>query len=378
MRVTKGGVALSEEKESFLRFSLEESVWFQKGQEVAELLTISLDPNITIHENEQYVTIEGALQLTGEYKRHHSDAAEEDDFPLSPKFIQVVEERGDGVTEFSHRFPVDITIPHNRIHNVYDIDVEIESFDYVFPDKSCMKLTADLTITGLKGEESTEVAEKEQEIEVALRSPELEETEEPIEVKLTPPPVIEETNPTAHDLFAPFEVEARKSSEEEKPSDDPASEPLVLEKVPTLRAPQEEYPDISFSAQRKEKPASHQEHSHIEIVEHEVELESESPSHVESESSSSSSSEEIVKKKKKKISKKKGISITEFLARKEEHEDVAKLKVCIVQNGDTLDSLADRYEVTTQALMKVNQLEVTQDIYEGQVLYIPLAVAQRP
>jgi len=43
--------------QSCLRFSLEESVWFQRGQEVAELISISLDPDITIQENDQYVTI---------------------------------------------------------------------------------------------------------------------------------------------------------------------------------------------------------------------------------------------------------------------------------------------------------------------------------
>ena len=55
----KGGIVLTQENESYLRFSLEESVWFQKGQEVEELYSISLDPNVTVTENDHYVYIEG-------------------------------------------------------------------------------------------------------------------------------------------------------------------------------------------------------------------------------------------------------------------------------------------------------------------------------
>lgn len=347
---------MSEGNESLLRFSLEESVWFQKGQEVAELLTISLDPNITIHENDQYVTIEGALQLTGEYKRHVVEGSEAEDFPLSPKFIQQIEDRGEGVTEFSHRFPVDITIPHNRIISIYDIDVEIESFDYVFPERSCMKLTADLTISGLKGDEPQEEHSfEEEEVEVVFRAPEVEEIQDEI---------IEDNVPSAHELFSPFVAEARKTEEEKEEVQ------LEEENVPIVQVMEPSIPDISFAAHRNEAPQSDGTPgggSHLDVN-------YESPSFI-AEESSSSSSEEVVKKKKKKITKKQGISITEFLARKEDQDDVAKLKICIVQDGDTLESLAERYDVSTQNLLRVNHLEVNQDISEGQVLYIPLSVA---
>ncbi|MEQ2529402.1 stage VI sporulation protein D [Bacillaceae bacterium CLA-AA-H227] len=361
---------MSEGNESFLRFSLEESVWFQKGQEVAELITISLDPNITIHENDQYVTIEGALQLTGEYKRHSVEVEEE--FPASPKFIQQVEERGEGITEFSHRFPVDITIPQHRIASIYDLDVEIESFDYAFPERSCMKLTADLTITGLKGDEQKEELEVEEEVQVhefAFRGPELNQSESlEEEVQEFEEPV----SPTAQ-LFKPFEVEARKTSEE--PEDEAAPIEIEQESIPTLQVYQAEkpdYPDISFSAQRSEYGSNAEANLNQPETVEEAEIEYEEPSFEEE----SPAEEEVEsKKKKKKKSKKQGISITEFLARKENEEDVAKLRVCIVQNGDTLDLLAERYDISVQQLLKVNHLEVNQDVYEGQVLYIPATVA---
>jgi len=64
------------------------------------------------------------------------------------------------------------------------------------------------------------------------------------------------------------------------------------------------------------------------------------------------------------------ISLKEFFARKDE-EKPAKLKVCIVQNGETIDQIAERYEVSVQQIIKENQLETTQSVSGGQVLYIP-------
>ena len=71
------------------------------------------------------------------------------------------------------------------------------------------------------------------------------------------------------------------------------------------------------------------------------------------------------------------MTLTEFFARKEEGAEQAKLKVCIVQKGETIESLADRYDVTVQNLLRVNNLELSQDVYEGQVLYIPVGFAKK-
>ena len=91
---------MSFDKQSYLRFSLEESVWFQKGQEVDELISISLDPDITIQESDQYITIKGSLELTGEYNREPSfEIDDEEDnadyFQTNPRTIQSVEFRNE-------------------------------------------------------------------------------------------------------------------------------------------------------------------------------------------------------------------------------------------------------------------------------------------
>ncbi|RBP93969.1 stage VI sporulation protein D [Cytobacillus firmus] len=441
---------MSQGNPSCLRFSLEESVWFQKGQEVSDLITISLDPNITIQESDQYVTIQGALELAGEYRRSDEEVSEEDQEDLAvTKFVQTIEERGEGICEFKHYFPVDITIPNNRIQSIYDIDVAVESFDYVLPERSCMKLTANLTITGLYGDQQhvpvqewEEEAEAEtenetEELEILNRSSEVaeeteeeeiiqqewasyqqeeqeqeeereEEREEEIEEETEEETEEEKEEQTEEQVYAaaeedireedpqeeqsetdevyiPFEAEARKQPEVEEQTVIKPSAPAALEVK--QEQPEEEQtpkiaPEISFSSQRNEEEAPP---TAQEIYQMTEASESDSPSfekkpvqaaaqetHEETEESSSSSEQEA---KKKKLSKKKSMSLTEFFARKEETEEHVKLKVCIVQNGDTIDAIAERYDIPAQQLLRVNHLEINQDIYEGQVLYIPVAVA---
>lgn len=353
---------MSQENQSCLRFSLEESLWFRKGQEVEELVSISLDPDITIQENDQYVTIRGSLELTGEYKSYEANHASEEENSSTQKFVERVEEQEVGGCQFSHRFPVDITIPNNRIQSIYDIDVLVESFDYSLLERSCLKLSAELTISGLYGAQQEE---EQPELEVLNRS----EAEE----------VLNELEENHFEDSFLFEAEARKQQEEEK-----------VEAFP-------KFPNFSYQAQfeneYEQKPAWDYQEARsegkqpIEIVsEQEVVVEEVPSDHVHFEESvtvveeSSSSSEAAApkhEKKKKTAAKKKSMTLTEFFARKEENSEQAKLKVCIVQKGDTIDSLAERYDVTIQNLLRVNQLEINQDVYEGQVLYIPIVFAKK-
>ncbi|WP_261380632.1 stage VI sporulation protein D [Neobacillus bataviensis] len=379
MEDTKGGVALSQENQSCLRFSLEESLWFRKGQEVEELISISLDPDITIQENDQYVTIRGSLQLSGEYKSYEASEVSEEDGVTSQKFVERVAELEEaGSCEFSHRFPVDITIPNNRIQSIYDIDVLVESFDYSIPERSCIKLSAELTISGLYGNEQVEQQqqEEEQEFEVLHRY-----EEEEVEVE----------QPAVHSSFENnflFEAEARKPQEEEEPVE-------ILPNFPTFNYhPQVEEEEEEEEETEEYSPAwnlqeARSEGSHPEAVETTAEVivvKDHAPQHHEeiivaevevSEESSSSSSEEPPKAvKKKKAAKKKSMTLTEFFARKDERTGQTKLKVCIVQKGDTVASLADRYDVSVPNLLRVNNLDLNQDVSVGQVLYIPGTLAK--
>ncbi|MED4203164.1 stage VI sporulation protein D [Neobacillus mesonae] len=367
---------MSQENQSSLRFSLEESLWFRKGQEVEELLSISLDPDITIQENDQYVTIRGSLELTGEYKSCEVSNEGQDEGYTSHKFVETVEEREEGNCEFSHRFPVDITIPNNRIQSIYDIDVLVESFDYSIPERSCLKLSAELTISGLYGTEQLmeQQQQEEQELELLHRGHAVQEEE------IDEQPAI----PSHYANNFLFETEAKKQQEEEPEVSFPKfptfnyqpeeQEEEEQEQEQSSWQFQEYNPSASQSSWPYQEARSEDNHPvEVEVeVEEEIVIENE---HYEEESSSSSPEEP--KQKKKLFSKSKTMTLTEFFARKDESTAQVKLKMCIVQKGDTVDSLAERYDVSVHNLLRVNNLELNQDVFEGQVLYVPATLAKK-
>ncbi|MCC5801374.1 stage VI sporulation protein D [Rossellomorea vietnamensis] len=392
---------MSQEQQSCLRFSLEESIWFKKGQEVEELLSISLDPHITIQEQEQYVLIRGSLDLTGEYLPTSLREEEEDEFEAGGKFVQTVEKREKGEYEFVHRFPVDVTIPKNRIANLGDIDVFVESFDYIVPENACLKLNADLTITGIYGEQQAHTPleaeyEREEEFEPLYRSSavaereEVEEAEEEVETEEEREEVYEyenyneegiagyaEEEEDQDDEYQPFNLEGRTppaEQEDEIPvqiqydtQPPPSYEEVDYRKENVFQLPQHELSESS-EEQPAEPKAAYTPPPAPKYKEQEVEEEeSSSSSAVEAEME-----EEEKEEKKKTKGKKKyeSISLTDFFARKEE-ERGATLRVCIVQEGENLDYIAEKYDLTIPQLLRVNQLEANQDVYAGQVLYIP-------
>lgn len=381
---------MSQGNQSCLRFSLEESVWFQRGQEVAELVSISLDPNITIQENEQYVSIRGSLELTGEYTCLEQQQENENQI-AALKYVHSVMEREEGVYEFLHRFPVDITIPKNRIESIYDIDIQVEGFDYTFPEEDRLKLNADLAITGLYGEQQHDAdqeadIEEAEELEVSYREEAAAEVvvevgaetetdaaknyqEEREEQDFPEAPAYsfvqqnetlnqQEEDSYEEELYAPFRAEAKKTAAVEET---PESE------LQAHREPELEYALSDFRGEQE--PV-------MEMEEQEVEVKLEAPEEPVSESmpaemeeSPESSSSPLFKKKKPNM--KQGISIAEFLARKEEETEVAKIRVCIVQQGDSLQTISDRYDVPVQQLLRVNRLGIDHEVHEGQVLYVP-------
>jgi stage VI sporulation protein D len=355
---------------------LEESLWFRKGQEVSELVSISLDPDITIQENDQYVTIRGSLELTGEYRNDEESAVEEEENVPNQKYVERVDTQEEGICEFSHRFPVDITIPNNRIQSIYDIDVIVESFDYSIPERSCLKLSAELTISGLydstQQEEETEEQEEEYEVlhRYQVEVPLAEEQEE-----------AEQEENQFEDTFL-FEAEARKQPEEEKVEAFPKFPTFSYQEPEEEEEHEQPKQPVVFEHARSEANEPVQEIEEVveeapaqPIVEQEVQEPVEAKEPVLEESSSSP--EAPPKQAKKKASKKKTMTLTEFFARKEEASDQARLKVCIVQKSDTLDSIADRYAVSVPNLLRYNNLELNQDVFEGQVLYVPVALAKK-
>lgn len=147
------GLSMNERfRPSTLKFSLEDVVWFRKGEEISELISLSLEPEVTVQEFDHYISIRGALNMFGEYRRVEEDEENDDgeSFNFSgQKFVDVNPTREMGIYEFHYDFPVDITIPIHRIREVNELNLDIDSFDYVIPENGSLILRTDIVITGV-------------------------------------------------------------------------------------------------------------------------------------------------------------------------------------------------------------------------------------
>ncbi|MEB4891297.1 stage VI sporulation protein D [Bacillus thuringiensis] len=335
-----------------LRFSLKESVWFQKGQEVDELLSISLDPDVEIEELDHEVIVRGQLDLTGEYVARQDDSAYSLR-ELSPaKSIDYVETREDGVNELVHSFPLEISIPRNRVKVIEELYVSIEEFDYELKENGCLQLLADISITGLCDEERSE--DEEETVYADLEEDSAQEDEN------RPAPHVEEPKYKESDewedyAFEPFQLEERKEQE------------LEEEKI-------EEHEFVEREEEQETTPQLEEE----KIEEHEfVEREEEQETTPQFELFGR---KDFKKEKAKKQEEQEeeysqrdenALYLTKLFT-KEPEEEFTKLRMYFVQEGDTIESIADRYETSVQNLYRVNQ---TEDIFlnTGQIIYIPVS-----
>ena len=350
-----------------------------------------------------------------------------------------VERHPDGMIEFVHRFPVDITIPSSRIATLEDIEVSIQTFDYDILERSCLKLQAELFISGIYGEtyeeslekendqvwddesivvvdEREEVAEEEEKAveipidEVLSQLEELTENAESVDLNVEqldeatgereeeieiqgvdedeqdsfetvssedkdefyvehtaalPPipdfqPIFRKSEEKEGELFEPFTVEAKRAPDLEK-----ETEPLYISNLQELPQYQEQTikreAEPIFSEKTEEIEQEQEEGNILHFVKKSV-----TPVNVREQ-------KQEVKQEEKSETKSKtseSLSIADFFGRKQEEEQV-RVKVCIVQHGETVEDLAERYSVSVQTLLQSNELQPNQDIYEGQVLYIP-------
>ncbi|MFH7815203.1 spore coat morphogenetic protein SpoVID [Bacillus subtilis] len=266
-----------------LQFSVEESICFQKGQEVSELLSISLDPDIRVQEVNDYVSIIGSLELTGEYNIDQNKHTEE--IYTDKRFVEQVRKREDGSAELTHCFPVDITIPKNKVSHLQDVFVFIDAFDYQLTDSRILTIQADLAIEGLLGD----TQDKEPEIPLyeapaAFREEELSE-------------------PPAHSVV---EEPGASSAEEAVLQHEPPAEPPELfiskaglrEELETEKAESEPPESVASEPEAREDVKEEEESEELAVPETEVRAESETEESEPEPDPSEIEIQEIVKAKK--------------------------------------------------------------------------------
>ncbi|WP_330937879.1 LysM peptidoglycan-binding domain-containing protein [Bacillus licheniformis] len=444
-----------------LQFSVEESICFQKGQEVSELLLISLDPDITVQEVNDYVSIRGSLELTGEY--NIDQTREYAELPATSRFVEDVKLKGDGSAELTHCFPVDITIPKDKVNHLNDVFVFIDAFDYQLTDARMLTIQADLAIEGLlnvsgeAGEEEPRTmpaaVHPEEELEPAYRSPSNDEDqgeekeyliqldrpyEEQDEEQAEEHDTGEETVPIYQSFLGndteeakPFftaslsaaertkrEIENQKEASLEQPEEEyklkrekveeePEEYELKREKVEEepeeyelKREEAEEEPELSHSSYQpheelKENPfysvppllKEDQNDREPEAFEVEVTQEAEAIDEEEEaghtieipeysfheQTEPEEERDEMQAADEQEVSAKENdnaLYLTKLFTKQGE-EEFTRMRMCIVQQNDTIDLLCERYDINVQQLIRMNSLSLDEELKEGQILYIP-------
>lgn len=360
---------MTERNQSKLQFSIEESVWLNKGQEVEELYNIALDPNVTIEEMDDQICIKGYLCLSGEYRCKDQEQPEETNSvnPLSYRSFSQLEDATEETVNLDHRFPVDITLPKNRVRNADELYVGVDHFDYDIPTPSCIEVSASICISGVYENQADELQDE----------PAFQSNEEAYEADEKEYEFSEE----ASNPFPILEFEARRSPQkfdqdevEEVEYQAPRTQPQVGFSSREDRNENDQEYSLNYmrgSSYRENQYQQEEETEESQEYEYEYEEEYEDEySYEEEEYEYEEAYEEEAPQNKKPHREENALYLTKMVTR--EDEGLAKMKMCITQAGDSLDSIAGRYDVPTSHLMRVNQLE-SEEIEEGQILYIPVS-----
>ncbi|QTM99980.1 stage VI sporulation protein D [Sediminibacillus dalangtanensis] len=376
---------MAEGGQSVFTFDLNESVWFKKGQEVDEMMGISLDPEISIQEMGDFVSIRGVIELKGEYfqvKNQRESDEDADSFREDPshRVVDQIEAYEDGVNEFFHHFPVEVSIPTYRVRSLDDVRVGIESFDYELPASNQLKLNASLTIHGVSEprQESTsemetepataEQTEVEKEAEALLEDTEVESVEEARDTTVPDTPILEAVKEepaveTEEQEVFRFDVKEKAESSDEAHEREQASidnDPLQSEKEQEKDRWKQKTQSLAEFFGKVEEVEESAESSNTDYESYDGKSDEEYEDSFESSEESSDGRDG---------EKPDTRYLLNIFDNKEER--YTRLKMCIVQESDTLASLAEKYKVSPLHISKSNRLG-DDDIEEGQILYIPV------
>ncbi|MEC0303843.1 LysM peptidoglycan-binding domain-containing protein [Terribacillus saccharophilus] len=131
-------------------FDIQESLSFRADAQLQDLIGIALEPEISIQEFEHEISVRGVIELTGEYYPLQ-EVAEGSAVAVSPgtREMENIEKQEAGTNTFYHRFPVEISVPKNRIKQLNDVYVTIDNFDYEVPGSNVLELHATVAIYGV-------------------------------------------------------------------------------------------------------------------------------------------------------------------------------------------------------------------------------------
>jgi stage VI sporulation protein D len=391
------------DERSGLRFDIYERVHLaEDAASIRDLDEIELVPQIRVDNDSEQAVLTGNLLLTGVYQ------GEDEHSPHT----------------LTHKIPVEITLPIDRIHRIEEIAVEIENFDVDLISARSMNITGVLSLRGIElaGAEEEKDWKEEEEIVFVHRADEGAATEiasepEPEAVFASEPEseleqaTRSEASDTSADVYDTPAVEAAEAM---------ASVQVQPEEAAVERTELIQETALEQAAESTEQAEAQGEAAEVEISgEAEPELSGVQEIEVTSESVTVADDSAAAHKQDVKIafSGKKSDSAEEsnkfktalhkllnresqdggadakraataeqeaeqtrspdslewkrlFLGGGSSDGEFRRLRMCIVQKEESIDTIAERYQLNPREIILYNRLGDGQ-ISEGQIIYIP-------
>jgi len=333
------------ERQSGLRFDIYERVHLADNQVgIKELNEVELVPHMEVYTESDQALLKGNLYLTGSYAG----------------------EAGEDGRTLEHLIPVEITLPLNRIHDVREVAVEIDQFDVDLLNSRSLNVTGVLTLHGIEMLSAPEGEWRSEEETVFVHdapnsgfgdiSPAQQREFEELEEE---PSQQEESLQAAAELEEPVQEQYQavfaEYSEEGPAQTSPAAEPgaAIPENVPPEQPVQDEKREVKIALGSK---SSSEGAYHLKSLLHN-EQRSAAAGAIQEQPVISSPRLDAVEWKK-------------LFVREEAEERFSRMRACIVQKEETLDSIAQRYNINAKEILLYNRVS-EQDLEEGKVLLIP-------
>ncbi|MGY0693170.1 stage VI sporulation protein D [Virgibacillus sp. FSP13] len=359
-------------------FELNESLYFERGQEVSEIMGIALDPEISIQAFHEYISIRGVIELRGEYVKadadEQADNVDELDDYHARRYVERVMDTEDGETEFSHRFPVEISVPTYRVGDLDEVTVSIDSFDYELPDSNQLKFTSTIAIHGISEQEESprdEIEETDYQLETDQTFEfDIKESED-LDMPTKLESVDYSNTPTLSDGLvetdSPDRWKNKKSQsfaeffkkDPEQESDSPYVESSTADSYQASPNVNDDVDSPDLYESRESEESKIQLNSGQNQERHDSDKSSDQLESSDNQENRDNQDELV-----------KDVGYLSDMFRDDE-EHFSRMRMCIVQENDTLETIADRYKLSALQLAKQNRL-ADDTLSEGQLLYIPV------
>ncbi|TVY11895.1 LysM peptidoglycan-binding domain-containing protein [Paenibacillus cremeus] len=349
-----------------LRFDIYERVHLSEGVlGIKELEGVELVPHIQVLPQGEQAVLRGNLLLSGTYMDEQEREAQ----------------------RLEHLIPVEITLPMNRVQRVEDIAVEIENFDVDLLSSRSLNVTGVLSLNGLEvisAADNESWREAEEEVvfvhEAGDRRFVPEPESEPV-VYASPPLAQQEQAPqqAADEIFGDLTLLRQEQAQAAEPQQDYRSEPVINEE-PSI--PVNENAEFII-----EPSVPIQENKEVRIGLSSKKVPEDPPEAVAAPAAKSFGIASLINSAAARRADARSLEELDpaaaaqaaaervewknlLLSSKTQVQEFKRMRLCIVQKEETLESIAKRYEMNPREIALYNRLGDS-GVSQGQIVLIP-------